>query len=81
MTKTRQRHIYHDIPVWAQRIKKMRLLNHLTQEDVADLLKCSQASYGTYELGKRRISVDNLLILARYYRTSMNYLSGQTDVM
>jgi len=32
-----------------------------------------------YELGKRRISVDNLVKLARYYHVSLDYLAGLQD--
>ena len=32
-----------------------------------------------YELGKRRISVENLVKLAKYYHVSMDYLAGLCD--
>lgn len=31
------------------------------------------------ELGKRKISAEKLLILARYYHVSMDYMMGLTD--
>lgn len=66
-------------PVWSQRIKYLRKSNNLSQTDVAEVLHCSQAAYGMYELGKRKISAEKLLILARYYHVSMDYMMGLTD--
>lgn len=66
-------------PVWSERMKHLRKSNNLSQTDVAGVLHCSQAAYGMYELGKRKISAEKLLILARYYHVSMNYMMGLTD--
>lgn len=56
-----------------------RVANNLSQTDVAKVLHCSQVAYGMYELGKRRISVENLVKLAKYYHVSMDYLAGLCD--
>jgi len=32
-----------------------------------------------YELGKRKISVDRLIVLAKYYHVSLDYLAGFSD--
>ena len=45
-------------------LKYLRISNNLSQKDVANLLGCSQVAYGMYELGKRRISLEKLIILA-----------------
>lgn len=65
--------------VWTQRMKELRRANNLSQSDVAKVLHCTQVDYGMYELGKRRISVENLVKLARYYRVSLDYLTGMRD--
>ncbi len=41
--------------VWPKRLKFLRKSNNLSQTDVAGVLHCSQAAYGMYELGKRKI--------------------------
>lgn len=64
---------------WAVRLKHLREINNLSQSDVAKVIRCSQVSYGMYELGKRRIPVDKLIVLAMYYRVSMDYMTGLTD--
>lgn len=61
------------------RLKSLRLEAKLSQADVSKILKCSQVGYGMYELGKRKISVEQLIQLARLYRTSLDYLVGLTD--
>lgn len=65
--------------VLQKRLKLLRQSNNLSQADVAKVLQCSQAAYGMYELGKRRITADKLLVLARYYHVSVDYLLGLRD--
>ena len=59
-----------------ERIREIREDNSLTQQKVADLLHVGQRTYADYESGKTRIPVDSLLILARYYNVSVDYISG-----
>ena len=49
------------------------------ETDVAKVLRCSQVAYGMYELGKRKIPIDKLVVLAKYYRVSLDYLAGLCD--
>lgn len=72
-------HMARKTAVWTQRMKELRRANNLSQSDVAKVLHCTQVAYGMYELGKRRISVENLVKLARYYRVSLDYLTGIRD--
>ena len=68
-----------NIAAWSKRMKELRVENNLSQTDVAKVLHCSHVAYGMYELGKRRISVENLVKLAKYYHVSMDYLAGLCD--
>ena len=61
-------------------IREIREDNSLTQQKVADLLHVGQRTYADYESGKTRIPVDSLLILARYYNVSVDYISGASNV-
>ncbi len=63
-----------------ERIREIREDNFQTQQQIADLLHIGQRTYSDYESGKTRIPVDSLLILARYYNVSMDYISGATNV-
>lgn len=62
-----------------KRIRDLREDNDLYQRDLADYLNCSQVSYSRYELGTRDIPTDVLISLSEFYKTSIDYLLGQTD--
>ena len=62
-----------------ERIRKLREDQSLTQQRIADLLHIGQRTYADYESGKTRIPVDSLLILARFYNVSMDYITGASN--
>ena len=61
------------------RIRAMREDRDLRQQDIADMLHCSQVAYSRYELGKRDVPTEVLVQLARFYDVSVDYLLGLTD--
>ena len=61
-------------------IRDMRERNNLTQQDVANVLNCSQTAYSYYEIGRRDIPTQQLIRLAKYYKTSTDYLLGLTNI-
>ena len=63
-----------------KRIRDLREDMDLKQKDLAAYLRCSQVAYSYYELGKRDIPTDVLCRLADYYRVSVDYLLGRTDI-
>lgn len=63
-----------------ERIREIREDNSLTQQKIADLLHIGQRTYADYESGKTRIPVDSLLILARFYDVSMDYITGASNM-
>ncbi len=64
---------------YAERIRALREDSDKTQSEIAQLLKVGQRTYCDYELGKTRIPVDSLIVLARFYNVSMDYISGISD--
>ena len=62
------------------RFRDLREDEDLNQEDLAKLLHVSQATYSRYESGVLDISAASLEILANFYKTSIDYLLGLTDV-
>ena len=62
-----------------RRIRDMREDRDLTQQQLAEYLRCSQVCYSNYETGKREVPSDVLVRLAQFYRTSVDYLVGLTD--
>jgi len=63
------------------RIRDLREDRDLKQIDIAKYLNCSQVCYSNYELGKRDIPTDVLIKLARFYKTSTDYILELTDDM
>ena len=65
---------------YAERIRALREDSDQTQAQIAQLLKVGQRTYCDYELGKTRIPVDSLILLAKLYNVSMDYICGLSDV-
>jgi len=63
-----------------ERLKELRKEKELTQQDIADLLKVAKTTYSSYEQGLNKPSIDTLLILAKFYNVSTDYLLGVTDI-
>ena len=63
-----------------ERIREIREEQFLTQQTIADLLNVGQRTYADYESGKTRIPVDSLLILAKFYNVSLDYITGASNV-
>lgn len=62
-----------------QNIRDLREDHDLTQQQVADVLRTSRTSYGAYENGVSEFSPAQLIQLAEFYQTSVDYLLGLTD--
>ena len=64
---------------YTERIRALREDSDKTQSEIAQLLKVGQKTYSDYELGKTRIPVDSLIILAKFYNVSMDFICGVSD--
>lgn len=58
------------------RLRILRESRGLTQREVAAGLGILPRTYCSYESGSRRIPVNHLIFLARFFDCSMDYLSG-----
>ena len=65
---------------YTDRIRALREDSDKTQAQIAQLLKVGQKTYSDYELGKTRIPVDSLIVLAKLYNVSMDYICGVSDI-
>ena len=61
------------------RIRDLREDSDLSQKEIAKFLHVSQATYSRYETGTLDIPSSSLIALARFYKTSVDYLLGLTD--
>lgn len=62
-----------------RRIRDLREDNDLTQTQVAKILGVAQRTYSHYENDTVNISIDQISILADFYKTSVDYLINRTD--
>ena len=64
---------------YTERIRALREDTDKTQAQIAALLQVGQRTYCDYEKGKTRIPVDSLIILAKLYNVSRDYICGISD--
>ena len=62
-----------------QRIEDLRIDHDLTQQQVADILHCPHEVYRRYEKGIRELPLSYAVVLAKYYKVSLDYLTGLSD--
>lgn len=65
--------------MYLKRLKELREDNDLLQKQVAIVLKITRQQYGLYETGQRALPIDKLCVLAKYYKTSADYILGLTN--
>jgi len=62
-----------------KRLKDLREDNNYTQKQIADLLFTTQPQYYRYESGQRDLPCELIVILAKFYNVSADYILGFTD--
>ena len=61
------------------RLRSLREDRDLTQREIAEFLHIKQNTYSQYENGQRQIPIECLILLAKYYNTSTDYILGLTN--
>lgn len=67
--------------VVGDRIRKIRKMKKLTQEELASLLNTSQSTISAYEKGETLIITSFLYELCRRLNISMDYVTGRSNVI
>ncbi len=62
-----------------QRLKDLREDADKSQEEIANVIGTSQSYYAQYENGKRAIPFERMIVLAKYYNVSLDYIAGLID--
>lgn len=65
------------LPVYADNILFLRKKHDCSQGDLADLLKVKQSTISLYETGRRKMSVDDLLIVSDFFGVTLDELVKQ----
>ena len=63
----------------SEKLKKLRKENHLSQEDVANILHITQGAYGKYERGTTEPNSESFKLLSKLYGVSIDYLINEND--
>lgn len=63
-----------------KRLKELRELKGLTQQELAGIMNLSQQTIGHYEVGRAKPDADTLNLLATYFGTTVDYLLGRTNI-
>ena len=63
---------------YQERLRALREDRDLTQKQLAAVLGVAQTTYSQYELGKRPLPIEFLLVLCRFYSVSADYILGLT---
>lgn len=61
------------------RMRNLREDSDLTQQEIATVLGTSQTMYARYERGANELPIRHLIVLAKYYDVSTDYLLGLTN--
>ena len=61
------------------RIKQLRKQNNLTQSALANLMRTTQDTISLWELGKSYPDDENIVRMAKLFRTSSDFLLGLCD--
>ncbi|MBQ8868119.1 MAG: helix-turn-helix transcriptional regulator [Oscillospiraceae bacterium] len=62
------------------RIRDLREDKDFTQKEIAEYLICDQSLYSKYERGERQLPIEYAIKLADFYKTSVDYILGVTDI-
>lgn len=62
-----------------KRIKELRTEQERTQINVSTILGIEQSYYSKLELGKHKISLDDMIKIAEFYNVSIDYIVERTN--
>ncbi len=64
---------------FGERLKMLRTENNISQNKLAKNLNISQSNISVWEAGEQYPSAENLIVLAKYFKCSVDYLLGLED--
>ncbi|MBQ2726194.1 MAG: helix-turn-helix transcriptional regulator [Clostridia bacterium] len=64
---------------YRERIRDLREDNDLKQAKIAEYLHTTRQVYSRYEKGTNEMPLRHLILLARFYGVSLDYIAGETD--
>jgi len=64
---------------FAQRVYELRVLRRLSQKELGEAVGLTSKSISTIESGLRKTTIDKLILLAKFFDVSTDYLLGLKD--
>lgn len=61
------------------RLRELRLANGLSQMQLANKLNISQSAIAKWELGKTEPTASAIILIAKYFNETTDYLLGVSD--
>lgn len=68
-----------NLELFAFRVKKLRKSRKLSQQELAEALGLAQTSISGIESGLRTTTIEKLILLAKFFEVSTDYLLGLKD--
>ncbi len=68
-----------NLEIFAQRVKELRKQQRLSQAELGDVLGLTHKSISTIESGIRGTTIEKLIVLAKFFDVSTDYLLGLKD--
>ena len=62
-----------------KRIRDLREDSDLTQKQISEIINMHKTTYARYETGEREIPFNIAILLAKYYKVSLDYLADITN--
>ena len=81
INKTSKNKVNLDRQLVGKRIKKIRNIYGLTQQQLADMLNTTQSTICSYEKGDTLILTSFLIEICKRLKVSMDYITGRSNVM
>lgn len=57
-----------------KKLRDLRIAKNLTQQELSNILKIPRGTYAHYEIGKREPDIATLLLFAKFFKVSVDYL-------
>lgn len=59
---------------YTKRLRDLREDNDLRQEEIAEKLNITRQQYQLYESGKRKLPIEHLITLSKFYNVTTDYI-------
>ena len=64
---------------FGERLKELRVANNLSQMQLANILNISQSAIAKWELGKTEPTASAIIMIAKYFNETTDYILGVID--